>query len=462
VNDERYRSTLDRLYRLRRFGMRPGLEVIEALLDSIDHPERSFRAVHIAGSKGKGSVAAMAAAILTASGRRTGLYTSPHLVSYRERIQIDRQPIPTADVVSGIDRLEAEAERLRRSGAIDRAPTFFEITTALAFHYFRAQAVEAAVVEVGLGGRLDATNVLAAPVGVVTTIELEHTEILGPTLTDIAREKAGILHRGMRGIIGEPKAEPRGEIERIADSRGVPLEHLGEELRFEDREIDAKGQRFRVVTPHRTVDRVRIPLAGEFQAGNAALAIDAADTWVRDVGGSLSDTAIRSGLAKVRWPGRLERLYKRPAVYLDVAHTPESARAIAQALAEIYPFAEPSENVVMFGCLAEKHVDGILEAFAPLATTLVAVPVRSSRSLPVSEVRRAAVGRFPRIVVAPDAAHGLALARAATGAEGFALVAGSDYLVGEILRSVEGGGEGEPDLSDPVSVPGGAPTGGGP
>jgi dihydrofolate synthase/folylpolyglutamate synthase len=449
VTDERYRSTLDRLFRLRRFGMRPGLEVMEALLGAVDHPERAFRSVHVAGSKGKGSVAAMTAGILSAAGRRTALFTSPHLVSYRERIQVDRRPIPPEDVVEIVERLEQESERLHSSGAIDRPPTFFELTTALAFVHFRERRVGAAVIEVGLGGRLDATNVLDAPVGVVTTIELEHTEILGPTLTDIAREKAGIFHRGMRGIVGEGKPEPRREIQRIADSLGVPLEHLGERLRYEDREIDEKGQRLRVVTPHRSVDRVRIPLAGEFQAGNAALAVDAADSFLRADGATLSDTAIRTGLSKVRWAGRLERISQRPAVYLDVAHTPESARAVAQALGEIYPFCEPSENAVMFGCLSDKQVGPILDAFSPLATTLVAVPVRSDRGLSVAEIRRAAVGRFPRIVVAPDAARGLALARAATAPDGFALVAGSDYLIGEILRAEGPGGDDEPDLSDP-------------
>lgn len=460
MTDERYRSTLDRLYRLRRFGMRPGLEVMQALLGALDHPERSFRAVHIAGSKGKGSVAAMTAALLTSAGVRTGLYTSPHLVSYRERIQVDRRPISAEEVVAGIDRVEAAAARLEASGAIDRPPTFFEVTTALAFDRFRSARVGAAVVEVGLGGRLDATNVLDAPVGVITTIELEHTEILGPTLTHIASEKAGILHRGMRGIVGERKDEPRREIERIADSVGVPLEFLGEGIRVEERTIDEKGQRLTIVTPHREVDRVRIPLAGEFQAGNAALAIEAADAFLRTDGRPLSDAAVRGALAKVQWSGRLERLSRRPDVYLDVAHTPESARAVGQGLAEIYPFVEPSENVVVFGCLSDKQVDGMLESFSALATTLVVVPVRSSRALPVADIRRAAVGRFPRIVLAPDAPRGLALARAAAGPEGFVLVAGSDYLVGEILRSGRGGDEGEPDLSDPVA-PAAPPSGGG-
>ena len=457
VPDDAYRETLAHLFGLRRFGMRPGLEVIRALLEADGHPEGSFHAVHVAGSKGKGSVSAMVAAILQARGLRVGLYTSPHLRSFRERIQIDRHPIPHSAVVEGVARLRSAAEELRARGTIEQEPTFFELTTALAFGWFRSEGVEHAVVEVGLGGRLDATNVVQAPVGVVTTLELEHTEILGPTLTDIAREKAGIFHPGMRGVVGELNPEALREVQRSATSAGVPLWLLGRDLQVEDRKLSPLGQSFTVITPSRTVRSIHLPLAGAFQADNAALAVAAASAYSSAVGGRLTDTAVRQGLAKVQWRARLERISRKPDVYVDVAHTPESARAVAQGLAEIYPFTEPGDNVVVFGCLSDKRVEDILEAFAPLATTLVIVPVRSDRSRPVDEIRRAAVGRFPRIVIAPDVTQGLKLARVATGTDGFALVAGSDYLIGELLQGLEGSGEDEPDLSDPVHAPASVP-----
>lgn len=450
MSDAAYRATLDRLFGLRRFGMRPGLEVMHALLDGLDHPERSWTAIHVAGSKGKGSVSAIVAEVLRAGGRRVGLYTSPHLVSYRERVRVDGAPVPRAAVTEGIRRIEGVAAKLARSGAIDRAATFFEITTAFAFDHFRSERVEDAVIEVGLGGRLDATNVVGAPVGIVTTIELEHTEILGPTLADIAREKAGILHAGMQGIVGELRPEARREVERVATAEGVPLVHLGRELRVEDRSIDERGQALSIVTPRGVRPGLRLPLFGPHQADNAALAVAAVEAYERARGIELPETAYAKGLAAVAWRARLERLATGPDLYVDVAHTPESARAVGMGLVELRPFLDPTENVVLFGCLSDKRVEPILEILAPLATTLVAVPLAPERAMPVDTIRRAAIGRFPKIVVAPDVGTGLTLARAATAREGFTLVLGSDYLAGDVIRAREGDPDDEPDLSDPA------------
>jgi len=449
VSDRRYRATLDRLYQMRRFGMRPGLEVVKALLGEIDHPEGAFRAIHVTGSKGKGSVSVLAAGILESAGRRVGLFTSPHLVSYRERIRVNGRPIPRAAVTDGVQRLEAAGAALLRRRKIERLPTFFELTTVLAFGYFRDQEVDDAVVEVGIGGRLDATNVLDSLVGVVSTIELEHTDVLGPTLGDIATEKSGIFHRGMVAVVGDLRPEPRRVVDRIADGLGVSLWHLGEQLSVGERTLVDGGQRFPVTLPGRTLDDLELPLLGRFQPGNAALAIAAAHRYAEAAGFALDESAIRSGLKEVKWRGRLERVGKRPETYLDVAHTPDSARSVAESLAEILPLLDPSESVVLFGCLSDKRVDAILDSLAPLARTIVVAPVRSGRAAPVEALKRSATGRFPRIVVAPDVATGLALARAAVGPDGILLATGSDYLVGEVLDAIEGRGDDEPDLSDP-------------
>ncbi len=444
-----YRPALESLYRLRRFGIRPGLETIRLLLGELGHPERAFRSVHLTGSKGKGSTAAIAEAVLRAGGRRTGLFTSPHLVSYRERIRVGGEPIAPAEVVEGLARVADAIETLRRRGTLDHPPTFFETTTALAFDHFARQRIDAGVIEVGLGGRLDSTNVLDAPVAVITTIELEHTDILGPTILDIAREKAGILHAGQRGVVGRLPPEARGEIDRRAYSAGIPVWHLGEELTIAERSITERGQRFDLALPSRSFEKLALPLAGTFQPGNAALAVAAADRFAAELGFRLSTTAVRAGLKGVAWRGRLERLARDPDLYLDVAHTPESARAVAESLGEIAPFNAPEESAVLFGCLAGKRIDEMLEALAPVARTLVAVPVASSRTAPPGDVRRIAAGRFPRVVEAARAREGLTLARAATGPGGLTLVVGSDYLVGELLRELEGLGTDEPDLSDP-------------
>ncbi|MGA8302099.1 MAG: folylpolyglutamate synthase/dihydrofolate synthase family protein [Thermoplasmata archaeon] len=449
---EAYRATLDALFRRRRFGVRPGLEVISALLEALGHPERRFPSIHVTGSKGKGSVAVMAQSILTAHGMRTGLYTSPHLESYRERLRVDGRRITPREVVRGLTKVEAVALELERSGAIDRAPTFFEVTTALAFDWFAEAEVESAVVEVGIGGRLDATNVLDSKVGVLTTIELEHTDLLGDTLAAIAREKSGILRAGMTGVVGELPPEARAVVDAEARQRGVRLWHLGGNITVAARELSEEGQTFDVHFPGHTVERLSLPLLGRFQPGNAALAVAATARFGEATGRSLDDRLVRSALAKVAWPGRLERVGRRPELFYDVAHTPESARAVAQSLGEIFPLADATENAIVFGSLKGKNVARILDALAPLARTLVLVPVRSERGAPVSELRAQAIGRFPRIVLAPSAVEGLRLARTATGADGFTLVVGSDYLIGELLREAHGGND-EPDLSDPGTGP---------
>ncbi len=460
---ERYRRTLEGLYARRRFGLAPGLAVIEALLDALGHPERRYPAVHITGSKGKGSVAAMTQAILSGHGWPTGRFTSPHLVSYRERIRIDGASIPPDALVEEVERVEAVAAELERMGAIPHAPTFFELTTAVALDWFARGGAEAAVVEVGIGGRLDATNVLDARVGVVTTIELEHTDILGPTLAAIATEKSGIFHPGMTGVVGELPPEAAAVVAAAAARLGVGLWHLGTEVTVLDRVLDEDGQSFTVHLPGRTIADLRIPLEGRFQPGNAALAVAAAARFAAATGRTLDDRRVRSALARVAWPGRLERVARRPDLYYDVAHTPGSARAVTQSLGEIYPLGDPSDNAIVFGCLAGKRVAAILDGLAPLARTIVIVPVRSERSLPVGELRALATGRFARVVAARSAAEGERLGRAATGPDGFTLVVGSDYLIGELLRAAHGDAD-EPDLSDPGTgaYPGTAPAPPGP
>jgi dihydrofolate synthase/folylpolyglutamate synthase len=447
--NHQYQATLERLFRLRRFGARPGLEVIRGLLHGLGDPQASFRAVHVAGSKGKGSVAAMTSSILAAHGRATGLFTSPHLQSYCERVRTNTGRIEPSDVVAGVHRIEEIATKLVAEKNIGQSPTFFEVTTALAFDWFARQGVSDAVIEVGLGGRLDSTNVLRSPIGVITTIEYEHTEVLGSTIREIASEKAGILHPGMHAIVGDLPSEAWEEIHRTALAHGVPIWRLGHEIAVGDREIYEGGQRIDVRVPNLTLRDLEIPLQGTFQSGNAALAIAAACQFGRAEGFEVTENEIRRGLASVVWRGRLERVARRPDLIVDVAHTLESARAVVRSLAEIYPTVLPHENVLVFGCLQGKPADSILDALSPLARTVVVVPVRSDRARPPEELRRLATGVFARMVQAPSLALGLELGRAATGAEGFTLVTGSDYLVGEVLDLISGALPSEPDLSDP-------------
>jgi len=449
-----YTSTLASLFARRRFGIRPGLEVITALCGGLGHPQRAFPAVHITGSKGKGSTAALTEAVLRGHGLRTGLFTSPHLASYRDRIQVDREPIPRSEVVAGVERVDTLALRLQEEGTIDRAPTFFEVTTALGFDWFARSQIDVGVIEVGMGGRLDSTNIVQGRVGVITTIELEHTELLGSTVDAIAHEKAGILKPGMAGVLGELPPGPRGVVEADAGRAGVPLWHLGREVAVEHRTLSEDGQGFDVRLPATRVDGLWLPMFGAFQAENAGLAVAAAARFLSATQRTLSAESVRRGLASAAWPGRLERVARHPDLFYDVAHTPESARSVALSLAEIAPLSDPAENAIVFGCLQGKKVERILDALSPLAQTLVVVPVRSDRAIPVTDLRAAAGGRFRRVVVAPTPADGVRIARVSTGPDGFTLVVGSDYLIGELQRP-SGTGD-EPDLSDPGVTPGAA------
>jgi dihydrofolate synthase/folylpolyglutamate synthase len=448
VTREEYRATLESLYRRRRFGIRPGLEVISALLASLGHPERAYPSIHVTGSKGKGSTAAIAQAVISAHGLPTALFTSPHLESYRERMRVDDRTIGREAVVDGVRRVEEHTERLLASGTIDRAPTFFEVTTALAFDWFAREKVSAAVIEVGMGGRLDATNVLDSKVGAITTIELEHTELLGNTLGAIAHEKAGIFHTGMTGVIGDLPEEARAVVDSEAKRLGVRLWHFGGEVFVDGREVAENGQTFDVQLPGHTIRGLSIPLHGRFQPDNAAVAIASVVRFAEATGLSVDDDKVRTAVANVKWPGRLEKVGTRPPLFYDVAHTPESARLVAASLGEMFPLADPGENAIVFGCLRGKNLVRILDALSPLAKTLVVVPIQSERSIPVGELKAQALGRFPRIVVARTPEEGVRLAKAATGTEGFALVVGSDYLIGQLLREAHGGND-EPDLSDP-------------
>jgi dihydrofolate synthase/folylpolyglutamate synthase len=448
-----YAETLRYLWGLKRLGARPGTQVIRELLRALGDPQRSFVSVHITGSKGKGSVAKMVSSILTSAGHRTGLYTSPHLLSYRERIVVNERPITPLEVATAVQRVRDVAADLRRVERIDRDPTFFEVTTAAAFEHFRSRGVEYAAVEVGIGGRLDATNTLEAPVCVLTTLELEHTDLLGPTIVDIAREKAGILHPGSSAVVGIAPGPGLEEVRRQANQRGVPLWRLGEEVSLEGRRATTSGQYFRVRTPARYHPDLRLSLLGEFQSRNAALAVAALDLLSRVTGQEIPEAALRRGLKRAQWPGRLERLSRTPPIYLDAAHTPESARELLRSLRELEPRRSREDNVLLFSCLADKRAEEIFDELSGFASSIVLAPLRNARAMDPELLRRAARGRFPRIYVAPSVRDGLSWARAGLGRRGCLLATGGVYLAGEVLSAFRSRPAEEPDLADPLPVP---------
>ncbi|MBO9362235.1 MAG: bifunctional folylpolyglutamate synthase/dihydrofolate synthase [Thermoflexus sp.] len=330
------------------------LEPIRCLLERLGNPHRRYAVVHIAGTKGKGSTAAMVEAILRAASYRTGLYTSPHLHTMRERIRIHGEPIPPAAVVDLFEGLRPEI-------AADPALTVFDILTAMGFLAFAQAEVEIAVVEVGLGGRLDSTNVVSPAVCLITALSMDHMEILGPTLSHIAFEKAGIIKPGVPVGTAPQAEEAMAVLRRVAAERGAPLLTL-DGWWYGPREISPAGQGGEIRPPDGPGWMVRLPLLGRHQWENAALAALAA-LQLRAQGRSLPDAAIPEGLARVRWPGRFEVLQEEPPVVLDGAHNDASAARLAETLLEVFPGRRWG---LVFGVSADKDPGVILRPLRPL------------------------------------------------------------------------------------------------
>ncbi|MBI5478223.1 MAG: bifunctional folylpolyglutamate synthase/dihydrofolate synthase [Deltaproteobacteria bacterium] len=405
-------------------GVRLELERMEAALRAVGDPHRDLRFVHLAGTNGKGSTAAFLDAMLRAAGHRTGLFTSPHLSRFTERIRLGGAEIDPSDVV----RLESEV-RARVTVPL----TFFEMVTLLALTYFRERGAGVVVLETGLGGRFDATNVVLPEVAVVTGVALDHTEYLGDTPGAIAFEKAGIMKAGRPVVATAPAGEALEVIRREAARRPSPLCLLGRDF---DLVPDGDALQFRGLG----APAVRVPhlaLRGPHQRSNAALALAAAEMLDRR-GVSLTPGARVAGLAGCRWPGRLEELSSTPRVWVDAAHNPAGAQALAKALAEV-PFRRLTLCV---GVLRDKDAAGILARLLPLAHRVIAVAPRSARALPAADLAALA----PGAETADGLAAGLARAQIGLGPDDLCLVAGSIFLVGEARELLLG------EAADPVPV----------
>jgi dihydrofolate synthase / folylpolyglutamate synthase len=336
------------------------LSRMEALLERLGRPQDRFRSVHIAGTKGKGSTAASVESVLRAAGYHTGLYTSPHLHTWRERIRVNGELIPKATLVDLLDRSRS---------AIEATPDLsaFEIMTALAFLYFAEAGVEWAVLEVGLGGRLDATNVVHPAVCGITSLSYDHVELLGHTLSLIAWEKAGIIKAGVPVVCAPQMPEAMGVIRRVCADTGARLVTIGSDWTWEGHEIDLHGQTLivRRESDGLTLSDLRVSLLGRHQLVNATAAVALVEELIAQ-GVAISEQAIRSGLAGARWPGRFEVLQTCPAVVIDSAHNADSAVKLRATLEEAFPRPAYGRLALIFGASADKDIFGMLESFLAL------------------------------------------------------------------------------------------------
>ncbi len=443
-----YERELTVPYRSRDFK----LDRMRELLERLGNPQDRLAILHVAGTKGKGSTAAMLAAILTAAGYRTGMFSSPHFERVEERLAVDGHPCSSAELVERVAQVQPVVEAMDRTAAAagDMGPTYFEITTALALLHFMRRQVDAAVLEVGLGGRLDSTNVCTPRVCMITSISFDHTEQLGNTLQAIAREKAGIVKPGVPVVSGVQAPEARRVIVDVCRQQGAPLAELGADFTFDYRpphnletsaapaRLDFHRLRSRPgdPPPEESLD-LALPLCGRHQAANAAVAL-AALGELRRAGWRLDEGAIRHGLAAMRWPGRVEVVRHHPAVVLDVAHNVASVEALLATLDESFSV---QRRHLIFAASADKDTRGMLQALLARFDTVVLTRYLSNpRSVPPEAIATLAhqiSGRYHPIY--PNPAEAWATVEPLAGPHDLICVTGSFFIVAEIRRLLVGG-----------------------
>jgi dihydrofolate synthase/folylpolyglutamate synthase len=401
---------LDYLFGLERFGIKLGLDNISALVEKLGHPERTFKAIHIAGTNGKGSVTAMVDAALRAGGHSSARYTSPHLIDLTERFVINGHRASTEALTAAVASVRDAADALRSEGSLVVHPTFFEVTTAAAFVLFQRAGVELAVLEVGLGGRFDATNVVSPAVTAITSIALDHQAHLGATHGEIAFEKAGIIKPGVPVVLGDLPLDASRVIEHVARERDAPILHAGAS----------------------TLGHRHVGLPGAHQLGNAAVAVAVLKALDRQRI-QIPEEAIEQGLSRPDWPGRLDfrRLDDRRELWLDAAHNPAGAAALAAFLA-----SEPEKLPLVFGAMRDKDATGMLAALLPETRGVILTRAASTRAADPEDLATCARKLSPSaaIVVEPSVSEALKTAWAASPR---IVVAGSIVLLGEVLTLIE-------------------------
>jgi dihydrofolate synthase/folylpolyglutamate synthase len=430
----RYKEALDYLYGLQKFGIKFGLGNSRAILSALGNPEKSFKSIHVAGTNGKGSTTAAIAYILRAHGLKTGLFTSPHLYNFTERIRINGEEIREEEVI----RLTCKVKEIVQDTSFfpaDFSPTFFEVVTAIAFLYFKGRSLEWAAIETGMGGRLDSTNVIMPEAVVITPIGIDHKEFLGNTLKEITMEKAGIIKDSRPLILGPQKDEALKILLNRAKEMSSPVYLYKRDFDSTLKEQTPEGIRFDYKSETLSLKDIFFPLTGDFQAVNVALAIKAAE-----VAGFMDEEKIRKGLSQVSLPGRLELVARDPEVRLDGGHNPEAARALAHALKSIF-LKKGRRLILLIGIMADKDIEGILKELLPLAAEAVFTAPAYGRAASPDELMKLAQGMgFTKGRLEPSVARGLQKAKGLARTDDLILVAGSFYTAGEAKEAFSGKG----------------------
>jgi len=418
---EAYDQCLKTMFGLRRFGIKLGLDIITQILTGLGEPHKAYRTIHIAGTNGKGSVASMLAGILQSAGYSVGLYTSPHLIHFNERIRIDGRPVTDAEIVETY-------RAIRKVQEGDREPTFFEFTTAMALQLFKEHKVDWAVIETGMGGRLDATNVLNPEVSVITNISLEHKSYLGDTIAAITHEKAGIIKPDTPAVTGVQQAAAIEVVSAKANEVNAPLYRMGPDFtcrRLPSGRFDYEG------LEHQW-NNLSTNLLGRHQVDNASLALAGAELLMRQ-GVAVEEAHIRAALDRVSWPGRLETVCEEPRIILDGAHNLKAAENLGRYLEETYP---DKEIIVVAGILDDKPAEEMLAALLAVCHRAVITSPAINRAIPSDVLARTAKKFVDNIDEVPTVDRAVARALQIVESDQVICIAGSLYVVGEAMQTL--------------------------
>ena len=405
---------------------------IEAFLERLGHPHKCAPVVHIAGTKGKGSTAVLCASALMAQGYSVGLYTSPHLHSFRERISVDGHPLSESEFASLVEEMWPMVVEFSRSGGLGSL-TLFETLTAMAFWQFSKRRVDFQVVEVGLGGRLDSTNVVEPEVCVITSLSLDHTSILGETMEKIAYEKAGIVKPGVVTVSAPQRGEPREVLVEVCASRGAVLIEVERTISWSPGEVTLEGQGFHVDGRLGSYD-LWMPLLGDYQLENAAASVATLEVLM-EKGYTITPEALARGFSRVEWPCRLEVLRRSPLLVADGAHNPYSAGRLREAISSYFPFRRV---ILVFGALGDKNLLGMVEELSQLSPTVVATRSRHPRSVASSKVAKAFRGQGVSATAVEGVREAVVRALDMAHEEDLVLVAGSLFVAAEVREFQKG------------------------
>lgn len=418
----RYEETIEYLYGLQQHGMKFGLDNIRRLMSELGGPQKSFFSIHVAGTNGKGSTSAMIESMLRTKGVRTGLFTSPHLVSFTERIRVDGQEISERTVIELADEV-----RHAVSGIEDFSPTFFEVVTAIAFLHFMKMKVQWAVIEVGMGGRLDATNIVLPEVAVITNIGIDHREFLGNTLEEIAGEKAGIIKKGVPLVTAEQAPGAMRIIRQRCDEAGVRLFRYNTE--FSSAAVSTGAEAVSLnYKGNKEYRDILLSLAGEHQTINAALAIKTIEIVSEKY--PEMDCNVRKGLQSVAWPGRLEMIKKNPPVLIDGAHNPPAAEVLSVYLRKLMGL-KYSRTIMVIGVMGDKDIEGTLKPLLPLASEIIFASPAYGRAASAKRLLEAAASLGYAAKSAGTVADALHKAEGLYKTGDLIVVTGSFYTIGE-------------------------------